>query len=257
MVKKKQVELESESSVENSSDTESECSIEVKSNSKKKALVKVEPENSTENFFEFKGHKFNYYAVEQEVYFKAKEIATFLDYKDTKQAISKNVHKEDTITLDELLKSTKNLKGGVCQTPPLNYQKNTIYINESGLYSLIFGSKKKEAKEFKRFVTKEVLPSIRKYGFYSVQPALILTTEMIDSFCDENELSIYLNVNVVYIILIGFDLEGKMVCKFGHSGDFKERFKSHQKTYGNQIKILYIGRTNDQFILTFICSKYI
>ena len=51
--------------------------------------------------------------------------------------------------------------------------KNTIYINESGLYCLIFGSKKREALLFKQWVTSEVLPSIRKHGVYE-SPAAAL-----------------------------------------------------------------------------------
>ena len=51
--------------------------------------------------------------------------------------------------------------------PLMNNQKNTIYINESGLYSLILHSKLESACAFKRWVTKDVLPSIRKTGRYS------------------------------------------------------------------------------------------
>ena len=53
--------------------------------------------------------------------------------------------------------------------PPLvsNFQGSTLYLNESGLYSLIFGSKLEKARSFKRWVTKDVLPSIRKTGRYS------------------------------------------------------------------------------------------
>ena len=52
--------------------------------------------------------------------------------------------------------------------PPLvsNFQGSMLYLNESGLYSLIFGSKLESAKAFKRWVTKDVLPSIRKTGRY-------------------------------------------------------------------------------------------
>ena len=60
-------------------------------------------------------------------------------------------------------------KWGADQPPPLlvsNFQGSTLYLNESGLYSLIFGSKLESAKAFKRWVTKDVLPSIRKTGRY-------------------------------------------------------------------------------------------
>ena len=58
--------------------------------------------------------------------------------------------------------------GGGESAPPLvsNFQGSTLYLNESGLYSLIFGSKLESAKAFKRWVTKDVLPSIRKTGRY-------------------------------------------------------------------------------------------
>ena len=58
--------------------------------------------------------------------------------------------------------------GDLTPPPPLvsNFQSSTLYLNESSLYSLIFGSKLESAKAFKRWVTKDVLPSIRKTGRY-------------------------------------------------------------------------------------------
>ena len=60
-----------------------------------------------------------------------------VDYADTKKAIAKNVSEDDRKKMDELM--------GVSQTPLDHNAKNAIYINESGLYCLIFGSKKREA----------------------------------------------------------------------------------------------------------------
>ena len=57
-------------------------------------------------------------------------------------------------------------KGGLKQTPLKNEQKSAIFVNESGLYSLILQSKLESAKVFKRWVTKDVLPSIQKTGRY-------------------------------------------------------------------------------------------
>ena len=59
-----------------------------------------------------------------------------------------------------------SFKGGLKWTPLKNEHKSAIFINESGLYSLILQSKLESAKEFKRWVTKNVLPSIRKTGMY-------------------------------------------------------------------------------------------
>ena len=64
-------------------------------------------------------------------------------------------------------------------------EKNTIYINESGLYALIFGSKKKEANLFKTWVCSEILPSIKKHGAYITKEKAIELFGLIDN--DEAE----------------------------------------------------------------------
>lgn len=89
--------------------------------------------------------------ADDELWFIGKEVAEKLGYNDTAQAIRKRVDAED--------------KGGVEMTTPGGKQK-FITINESGLYSLILSSKLPSAKEFKHWVTAEVLPSIRKNGAY-------------------------------------------------------------------------------------------
>ncbi len=86
-----------------------------------------------------------------EPWFVGKDVAVALGYTDTAQAIRKHVDDED--------------KGVVESTTPGGIQKLTI-ISESGVYSLIFSSKLERAKEFKRWVTAEVLPTIRKQGGY-------------------------------------------------------------------------------------------
>lgn len=88
-----------------------------------------------------------------EPWFVGKDVAVALGYGDTTQAIRKHVDPED--------------KGGVEMTTPGGKQK-VIIINESGLYSLIFGSKLEKAKRFKRWVTSEVLPALRKTGSYTI-----------------------------------------------------------------------------------------
>lgn len=86
-----------------------------------------------------------------EPWFVGKDVAEVLGYSDTAQAIRKHVEEED--------------KGVVEMTTPGGKQPLTI-INESGLYSLILSSKLPTAKKFKRWVTSEVLPAIRKHGGY-------------------------------------------------------------------------------------------
>ena len=94
-------------------------------------------------------------------WFKGGDVASILGYKDKDQAIRKNVEMEDKKKMNELMPSRN--------VTTLNSQPHTTYINESGLYSLIFGSKLETAKKFKRWVTNEVLPSIRETGSYTVK----------------------------------------------------------------------------------------
>ena len=86
-----------------------------------------------------------------ENYFIGKDVAEALGYKDTADALKKHVDEEDKLTR-RIADSGQN--------------RNMIIINESGLYSLILSSKLPNAKKFKRWVTSEVLPSIRKTGSY-------------------------------------------------------------------------------------------
>ena len=92
--------------------------------------------------------------IENEVYFVAKSVATALGYKDTADAIRKHIDEED------------KLRWQIADT---GQNRETYLINESGLYSLILKSKMPSAKKFKRWVTSEVLPQIRKTGSYDLR----------------------------------------------------------------------------------------
>lgn len=92
-----------------------------------------------------------------EPYFVGKDVAVILGYSDTAKAIRVHVDDED--------------KGVDEMATPGGKQKITV-INESGLYSLILSSKLPAAKKFKRWVTSEVLPAIRKHGMYAVDELL-------------------------------------------------------------------------------------
>ena len=85
------------------------------------------------------------------IYFVGKDVALALGYKNTKDALAKHVDAEDK---------------GVANCDTLGGKQEMTVINESGLYSLILSSKLPAARKFKRWVTSEVLPSIRKTGSY-------------------------------------------------------------------------------------------
>ena len=96
--------------------------------------------------------------IDGEPWFVGKDVADILGYADTDQALRKRVDNED--------KLTRQIDGG-------GQKRNVTIINESGLYALILSSKLQNAKKFKRWVTAEVLPAIRKTGTYTAP----LTTE--------------------------------------------------------------------------------
>lgn len=93
--------------------------------------------------------------INNEPWFVANDTAKTLGYKSPRDAISKHVDDEDK---------------GVAKCDTLGGRQNIAIINESGLYSLILSSKLPSAKKFKRWVTSEVLPTLRKTGQYQVKP---------------------------------------------------------------------------------------
>lgn len=115
--------------------------------------------------------------IEGEPWFVGKDVAIALGYKDTDQAIRKNISDEDKIT---------RLQNAPSITDSLGRTQYPVWINESGLYSLILGSKLEKAKEFKHWVTAEVLPTIRKTGGYINPGQEDLFVETYLPFADEN-----------------------------------------------------------------------
>ena len=92
--------------------------------------------------------------VDGEIYFVGKDVALGLGYLNTRKAIRDHVDDEDKLE-ERIVTSGQN--------------RDLIIINESGLYSLILSSKLDSAKRFKRWVTSEVLPQIRKNGRYELE----------------------------------------------------------------------------------------
>lgn len=95
--------------------------------------------------------------IDNKPYFVGKDVADILEYQNGSRDINRHVDIEDR---RKLMFSDGTQK------------RETIFINESGLYSLILASKLPSAKKFKRWVTSEVLPTIRKYGAYMTDETL-------------------------------------------------------------------------------------
>lgn len=106
--------------------------------------------------FNFENHEVRSLVINSEPWFVGKDVASILGYKKPENAITNHVDDEDKTTT--LIQGTGS-----------NYKSKTVIINESGLYSLVLSSKLPSAKKFKRWVTSEVLPALRKTGQYQVK----------------------------------------------------------------------------------------
>lgn len=102
--------------------------------------------------FNFENNQLRTLLINDEPWFLGKDVADILEYTNTAKAIRDHVDEEDKLT-ERIVLSGQN--------------REVIFINESGLYSLVLSSKLQSAKRFKRFVTSEVLPQIRKTGSYA------------------------------------------------------------------------------------------
>ena len=107
---------------------------------------------SNDNFGNIRGVEIN-----GEPWLVGKDVAEVLGYKNTRDALSNHVDDED--------KTSVAIHDG-------RQNRNMTIVNESGFYSLVLGSKLPNAKKFKKWVTSEVLPSIRKHGMYATDELL-------------------------------------------------------------------------------------
>lgn len=108
--------------------------------------------------FNFEGADVRTFLIDEEPYFVGKDVTEILGYQNASKALADHVDDDDKLNNESL--SSLGQRGG-------------WLINESGLYSLILSSKLPSAKKFKRWVTKEVLPSIRKTGAYQARPLTV------------------------------------------------------------------------------------
>ena len=154
--------------------------------------------------------------VDGEPWFVGKDMATALGYSNPRDALAKHVDDEDKNTV------------AFCDGTPGN--PNLTIINESGVYSLIFSSRLEKAKEFKRWVTAEVLPTIRKHGTYiapgaapqgleaaalqAVLQPIAATMEEVIRLMDENQTSGLPVVNGEGA-LVGFVSDGDVASYLG------------------------------------------
>ena len=114
--------------------------------------------------------------INNEPWFVGKDVATILGYERPTKAVVDRVDEDDRRMVDGETQSQIGIEIG---------QRGGWIVNESGLYCLILSSKLPKAKEFKRWVTSEVIPSIRKHGAY-------MTPDTIEKILDDPDTIIHL-----------------------------------------------------------------
>lgn len=108
--------------------------------------------------FNFESHEVRSLVINDEPWFVGKDVADVLGYSNSRKALNDHVDAEDKEVLTSRNVTLKNIPN-----------RGITVVNESGLYSLILSSKLPSAKKFKRWVTSEVLPALRKTGQYQVK----------------------------------------------------------------------------------------
>ena len=116
-----------------------------------------------EKVFHYGESEISVIKCKDDIWLRGKTLAEILGYSNPLKVIRKHVDSEDQSEISELEPKSRGAQNG---HPFKNRQQGTIYVNESGVYCLILRSKLESARAFKRWVTKDVLPSIRKTGMY-------------------------------------------------------------------------------------------
>lgn len=178
--------------------------------------------------------------INSEPWFVGKDVAVALGYSDTADAVRSHVDNDDRM-------------GGQNTDPyildSMGRKQYPVFINESGIYSLVFGSKLPNAKKFKHWVTSEVLPSIRKTGGYVNNDELFIATylpyaddstklifaQTLKTVREQNETikqqkaEIMHKEDVIIGLVEDIDLATKrqritQIVRFGANGNYQERY---------------------------------
>ena len=177
-------------------------------------------ENPVQIFEHEKFGKVRVVTLYGEPWFVAADVARNLGYSNPRKAVKDHVYDEDKKADVTIRYASSN---GVVQN------RNMIVINESGMYALIFGSKLPAAKEFKHWVTFEVLPSIRKYGYYSIFGNETAPAKNARSEAQKT-------AAVVYVLLLSNGL-----IKIGHSGKICARIAEIKRETKSTVEKIYIS----------------
>jgi prophage antirepressor-like protein len=156
------------------------------------------------------------------VWFNAKQICISLEYKHPKQTIINNVEKIDKIQLKNM---NINFK--------MQQQPDSIYINESGLYTLLITSKNIKSKKFIKWITNDVLPKLRQKNIFSPDENITKLLKKINELESKNKLlqhdlklEKFPDGAMVYVIE-DTDTDGEIYYRIGKTDNMNKRIKIH------------------------------
>ena len=170
------------------------------------------------------------------IWFNAKQICIALKYKQPKMAIINNVEKEDKIQLKNI-----NINFKVYQQP------DSIYINESGLNSLLILRRTQKSKKFLKWITTDVLPSMRRSSIYSNNDEITLLQKKINELEHKNKLlkndlklEKFPEGAIVYIVE-DYDIDKNIIYKIGKTDDLNKRIKIYNThSIHNKLVVHYV-----------------
>ena len=163
---------------------------------------------------------------QQNTWFRGKEIAEILGYSNIRQTIMRHVDNEDKKLICWRPNSVASKKSSVtdCDGKPQAQNRYYTFVNESGFYSLLLSSKLESVKKFKHWITSQVLPSIRKFGYYK-----LFDNPNNKMFKIENEMDLH---SKVVELIRNFYPNAIMVPGLGENQDTPEkRINSWKKGY--------------------------
>ena len=156
------------------------------------------------------------------IWFNAKQICISLKYKELKKTISNNIDKEDKIQLKNINISFK-----------LQQQPDSIYINESGLYTLLIKSRNKKSKKFVKWLTSDVLPNLRRDKIFSSDEDITKLLKKINDLEAKNKLlhndlklEKFPDGGIVYVIEES-DIDGETYYRIGKTDNMNKRIQIH------------------------------
>ena len=194
--------------------------------------------NFKKNYITFNNIVINFILDEHNnIWFNGKNICEALKYKSRKDALRSHVSKKNK-------EHIKNFNVNIGK----NIKKDSIYINESGLYSLLIHSRTQIAIEFQEWITENVLPSLRKYGIYEIedkQKKKIKNMNLKIKQLEKQKIKLENNIKkekypdggFIYII------EVEKMYKIGITENLKKRINTYNTGNPNKTNIIYYKKT--------------